>query len=59
MNQGRVPSIVFGPGTIAQAHRPDEHIPVSEYLACIERLIEYIATWCHGDPDSGAKEEGR
>jgi acetylornithine deacetylase/succinyl-diaminopimelate desuccinylase-like protein len=41
-----LPSIIFGPGTIAQAHKPDEHIPVQEYLDCIEHLVEIIATWC-------------
>ncbi|MGH7266128.1 MAG: M20/M25/M40 family metallo-hydrolase [Candidatus Rokuibacteriota bacterium] len=46
VNQAGIPSIVFGPGTIAQAHKPDEHIPVQEYLDCIGHLIEVIATWC-------------
>ena len=48
VNQGGVPSIIFGPGTIAQAHKPDEHIDVREYLDCIEHLVEFIwagATW--------------
>ena len=35
VNQGGIPSVIFGPGTIAQAHKPDEHIEVDEYLACI------------------------
>lgn len=47
VNQGGVPSIIFGPGTIAQAHKHDEHILVDEYLAAIEHLIEFIPQWCN------------
>ncbi len=51
VNQGGVPSIIFGPGTIAQAHKPDEHIDVREYLDCIEHLVEFIWTWCNQDAE--------
>jgi acetylornithine deacetylase len=47
VNQGGIPAIVFGPGTIAQAHKPDEHIPVAEYLAAIGHLIQFIHAWCN------------
>jgi acetylornithine deacetylase len=47
VNQGAIPSIIFGPGTIAQAHKPDEHISLAEYTACIEHLIVMIARWCN------------
>jgi acetylornithine deacetylase len=50
VNQGGIPAIIFGPGTIAQAHKPDEHIPVAEYLAAIGHLIQFIHTWCNQDP---------
>ena len=46
VNQGRIPSIIFGPGTITQAHKPDEHINLQEYLDCIEHLISLIVSWC-------------
>lgn len=46
VNQGGIPSIIFGPGTIAQAHKPDEHIPIADFLSAIEHLIEFIAEWC-------------
>ncbi len=46
VNQGGIPAIIFGPGTIAQAHKPDEHIAVREYLECIEHLIAFIPAWC-------------
>ena len=38
-----------GPGTIAQAHKPDEHIVLSDYLAAIEHLIDFIPHWCNAD----------
>lgn len=61
VNQGEIPGVVFGPGTIVQAHRPDEHILLSEYLACIERLIEAVWSWCNEapGPEARGKEEGR
>ena len=45
-NQGGIPSIILGPGTIAQAHKPDEHGDLNEYRACIEHLIDCIWAWC-------------
>ena len=49
VNQGGIPAIIFGPGTIAQAHKPDEHIPLAEYLAAIGHLIAFIHHWCNAD----------
>lgn len=49
VNQGGIPTIIFGPGTIAQAHKPDEHIRVDDFLASIELLAEFIERWCNQD----------
>jgi acetylornithine deacetylase len=46
VNQGGIPTVIFGPGSIAQAHKPDEHIPIADYLAAIEHLVEFVAHWC-------------
>lgn len=51
VNQGRIPSVIFGPGSIAQAHKPDEHIVLKEYLDAVEHLIEFIVDWCNPDGD--------
>ena len=37
---------LFGPGSIRVAHKPDEHIPVAEYLDCIGHLVRFIPAWC-------------
>jgi acetylornithine deacetylase len=42
-----VPSVVVGPGSIAQAHTPDEFVEMSELLKCagfVERLIAHCRT---------------
>jgi acetylornithine deacetylase len=49
VNQGGMPSIVFGPGAIAPAHKPDEYISLDEYTACISHLIELITSWCNSE----------
>ena len=39
-----IPAVVIGPGSIAQAHKPDEFVELSELLDCagfIERLIAH------------------
>jgi acetylornithine deacetylase len=51
-----VPAIVIGPGSIAQAHKPDEYVEISELMNCagfIERLIEHCSG--HHDLTTSAK----
>ena len=55
VNQGGIPSIIFGPGTIAQAHKPDEHIELREFLDCIEHLIAFMWNWCNQDRAHGQR----
>ena len=59
VNQGGIPSVIFGPGTIAQAHKPDEYIEVDDYLACIEHLIAFIATWCNETRDRSFEDAAK
>lgn len=49
VNQGGIPSLIFGPGSIEQAHKSDEHIVLAEYLEAIEHLVAFIVSWCNGD----------
>lgn len=44
--QGGVPTVICGPGNIAQAHKPDEFIELSQVEACtgfMRRLADYLA----------------
>jgi acetylornithine deacetylase len=39
--------VVFGPGSIAQAHKPDEFITLEQVDACVtfmRRLMTHLAT---------------
>ncbi|MFA7184415.1 MAG: ArgE/DapE family deacylase [Victivallales bacterium] len=45
-NVGKVPTVIFGPGSLKQAHSADEHVSLSEYLKCIEILAMTINDWC-------------
>ena len=58
VNQAAIPSIILGPGTIAQAHKPDEHISIAEYTECIEHLIAFIMQWCGQAGESGQPSPG-
>ncbi len=43
---GGVPTVVCGPGSILQAHRPDEYIEISQLNACdefLDRLLKVIS----------------
>lgn len=42
-----IPTVVFGPGSIAQAHAPDEYVDVRSYLDFIKHLATVIFTWCN------------
>ena len=45
-----IPTMVLGPGSLAEAHMPDEFIEVSQLVECLA-LIERLET-CLGDPVS-------
>jgi acetylornithine deacetylase len=39
-----IPAIICGPGSIEQAHKPDEYLEISEIRKCeafMERLLEH------------------
>jgi len=42
------PAVVFGPGDLALAHAPDEHLPVDELLRAVEIVGMTIARFCGG-----------
>lgn len=42
VNQGGIPTVLFGPGNVRQAHRPDEFVPIDE-LMTVARVIAVMA----------------
>jgi acetylornithine deacetylase len=45
-NIGHVPTVVFGPGDVRDAHRPDESVPVDELVACAQALALTAVRFC-------------
>ncbi len=39
-----IPSVIIGPGDIADAHQPDESIAISELTACGDFLLKLVET---------------
>jgi acetylornithine deacetylase len=42
VNEGGVPTVLFGPGNVRQAHRPDEFVPIED-LMTVARVIAVLA----------------
>jgi acetylornithine deacetylase len=42
VNEGAIPTVLFGPGDVRQAHRPDEFVPVAD-LMVVARVIAVTA----------------
>ena len=43
-----IPAVVFGPGSIEQAHQPDEFIEIDQLGQCIDFLVQ-LADWAAAD----------
>lgn len=46
INQGRIPTTVFGPGYGDQVHKPDEFIPIDSMAPSVKVLALIIYDWC-------------
>ncbi|MDQ2682219.1 MAG: ArgE/DapE family deacylase [Chloroflexota bacterium] len=46
INAGNMPCIMYGPGDVRRAHRPDEFVPVDEVLAVARTLTVMMLDWC-------------
>ncbi len=42
VNEGRTPTVIFGPGDVAVAHSADEFVPLSEVVACARVLAAWV-----------------
>jgi acetylornithine deacetylase len=41
-----IPAVIFGPGSLRNAHSIDEHVSIDEYTKCIEVIAHTIIEWC-------------
>ena len=46
VNEGRVPSVLFGPGTVRMAHMPDEYVEVAQVVDAARALALLITRFC-------------
>ena len=46
VNQGRTPTVMYGPGNIRRAHAPDEFVPVAELEVAARTLALMILRFC-------------
>ncbi|HSR32516.1 MAG TPA: ArgE/DapE family deacylase, partial [Anaerolineae bacterium] len=46
VNEGGTPSVLFGPGDVRQAHRPDEYVPVADLVVAARTLALAAMRFC-------------
>ncbi len=46
INAGQTPTVLFGPGDVRQAHRPDEFVPVADLEAATRTLVVLALRFC-------------
>ncbi len=46
INQGKIPTTVFGPGWGDQIHKPDEFMPLDSMVPAVKTLALTIYNWC-------------
>jgi acetylornithine deacetylase len=46
VNEGHTPTVLFGPGDVRQAHRPDEYVAITELVTCARSLALIALRFC-------------
>ena len=46
VNEGHTPTVLFGPGDVRNAHRPDEFVPVDELVVAVKSLALTALRFC-------------
>jgi acetylornithine deacetylase len=46
VNQGGIPTVLFGPGDVRRAHQPDEAVPLDDLRRVMETLIVVALRYC-------------
>ncbi len=47
-NEGGIPTVILGPGSIDVAHQADEHVPVDELVLAVQVYLETLDAWMRG-----------
>ncbi len=45
-NNGRIPTVLYGPGDVALAHTVEEYVPLEEVFTCAKVLAQTVVLWC-------------
>jgi acetylornithine deacetylase len=48
-NHGGIPAVLYGPGSIFDAHTVNEHVDVEEVVAATKVLACIVSSWCGGE----------
>jgi acetylornithine deacetylase len=43
---GKIPTVIYGPGDVRVAHRPDEYVPIDELVQCTQALVLAALRFC-------------
>jgi acetylornithine deacetylase len=46
VNEGNTPTVLFGPGDVRNAHRPDEYVPIKELITTARTLALVALRFC-------------
>jgi acetylornithine deacetylase len=46
VNEGNIPTVMYGPGDVRKAHRPDEHVPIADLVAVTRTLALTALRFC-------------
>lgn len=57
VNDGDTPTLMFGPGDVRLAHRPDEYVPLADLKTCARTLALMILRYCGYDDENKAEAE--
>jgi len=59
VNEGRTPTVLFGPGDVRNAHRPDEYAPVAELVTAVRTLALTALRFCGYEKQERENENWR
>jgi acetylornithine deacetylase len=48
VNEGNIPTVLFGPGDVRRAHRPDEFVPIDDLLTVARVIALSAVRFCGG-----------